>query len=59
MKMEIFLMGVQSKGRPWFTVRYHPESCCSKYGDLLIKKFMKLSNHWTNDITKRSLTKYQ
>ena len=52
-------MGVQSKGRPWFTVRYHPESCCSKYGDLLIKKFMKLSNHWTNDITKRSLTKYQ
>ena len=53
------LMGVQIKGKPWFGVQYHPESCCSEYGDLLIQNFIKMSNHWNYDITGRSLTKDQ
>lgn len=51
------LMGVQIKDKPWFAVQYHPESCCSEYGDLLIQNFIKIAKHWNQDITKRSLNK--
>lgn len=53
------LMGVQIKDKPWFAVQYHPESCCSEYGDLLIQNFIKIAKHWNQDITKRSLNKDQ
>lgn len=53
------LMGVQIKSKPWFAVQYHPESCCSEYGDLLIQNFVKIASHWNQNITKRSLNKDQ
>ncbi|CAI1729157.1 hypothetical protein SEUBUCD646_0N03470 [Saccharomyces eubayanus] len=37
------LMSAQVKDRPWFGVQYHPESCCSELGGLLVKNFLKLS----------------
>ena len=53
------LMGVQIKERPWFAVQYHPESCCSIKGDLLIQNFIKLAQHWNQDITGRYSQKIQ
>lgn len=53
------LMGVQIEDRPWFAVQYHPESCCSIKGDLLIQNFIKLSQHWNHNISDRYSLKMQ
>ncbi|EJS41912.1 abz1p [Saccharomyces arboricola H-6] len=37
------LMGAKVKSRPWFGVQYHPESCCSELGGLLVRNFLQLS----------------
>ncbi|CAI4036131.1 hypothetical protein SMKI_14G3500 [Saccharomyces mikatae IFO 1815] len=37
------LMSAQIKHKPWFGVQYHPESCCSELGGLLVSNFLKLS----------------
>ncbi|CAI4719690.1 CDA_G0047140.mRNA.1.CDS.1 [Saccharomyces cerevisiae] len=39
----ILLMSAQTKNKPWFGVQYHPESCCSELGGLLVSNFLKLS----------------
>ena len=35
------LMGGKIRGKPWYGVQYHPESCCSELGTLLIKNFIQ------------------
>ncbi|CCH62900.1 hypothetical protein TBLA_0I02420 [Henningerozyma blattae CBS 6284] len=53
------LMAVQAaKKVPWFGVQYHPESCCSENGDLLVGNFLNFAfdyNSKTN--TARQLKK--
>lgn len=53
------MMGVQIEARPWFAVQYHPESCCSMQGDLLIQNFIKLAQDWNHNITGRYSLKGQ
>lgn len=52
------LMSANIKGRPWYGVQYHPESCCSEYGDLLIANFLKIA-HSENIKTNRLSFKQQ
>lgn len=49
------LMGAKISGRPWFGVQYHPESCCSEYGDRLIKNFIGLARAYNNSYTSRGI----
>lgn len=37
------LMAIQVVGKPWFGVQYHPESCCSELGGLLVSNFLQLA----------------
>ncbi|GAV53847.1 hypothetical protein ZYGR_0AK03490 [Zygosaccharomyces rouxii] len=37
------LMATQVVNKPWFGVQYHPESCCSELGGLLISNFLQLA----------------
>ncbi|CAR27853.1 ZYRO0D08118p [Zygosaccharomyces rouxii] len=37
------LMAAQVVDKPWFGVQYHPESCCSELGGLLISNFLHLA----------------
>ncbi|CAI4050477.1 4-amino-4-deoxychorismate synthase SKDI_14G3540 [Saccharomyces kudriavzevii IFO 1802] len=39
----ILLMSARVKSKPWFGVQYHPESCCSELGGLLVRNFLTLS----------------
>ncbi|EDO18765.1 hypothetical protein Kpol_1028p38 [Vanderwaltozyma polyspora DSM 70294] len=50
------LMSAKIEGRPWYGVQYHPESCCSEFGDLLIRNFIKIANK-SNINKKRQQTK--
>ncbi|SCU92873.1 LAFA_0F13432g1_1 [Lachancea sp. 'fantastica'] len=40
------LMGAQIAGTPWYGVQYHPESCCSDLGGLLISNFLKIAHQY-------------
>lgn len=42
------LMAAKVKDRPWYGVQYHPESCCSELGDLLVKNFLSLACEHNN-----------
>ncbi|QLG70806.1 hypothetical protein HG535_0A07480 [Zygotorulaspora mrakii] len=46
------LMAASVEDRPWFGVQYHPESCCSDFGGLLVKNFLQIA-HVENITTKR------
>lgn len=46
------LMGAQIAGKPWYGVQYHPESCCSELGGLLIKNFITICESY-NQSSKR------
>lgn len=37
------LMAAKVADKPWFGVQYHPESCCSELGGLLIENFLQLA----------------
>lgn len=37
------LMAAQVDCKPWFGVQYHPESCCSELGGLLVSNFLQLA----------------
>lgn len=39
------LMAARAKRKPWYGVQYHPESCCSELGDLLIRNFLDFTNN--------------
>ncbi|CCE65761.1 hypothetical protein TPHA_0M01860 [Tetrapisispora phaffii CBS 4417] len=38
------LMAAKIKNKNWFGVQYHPESCCSELGNVLIDNFLRLAN---------------
>lgn len=40
------LMSCQINDHPWYAVQYHPESCCSQFGDLLLTNFLNMANNW-------------
>ena len=39
------LMAVKVKNKPWYGVQYHPESCCSEYGNTIIKNFLNIAKN--------------
>lgn len=47
------LMAAQIKGRPWYGVQYHPESCCSELGDRLIRNFIQLAHKFNIESGRR------
>ncbi|CEP61110.1 4-amino-4-deoxychorismate synthase LALA0_S02e06942g [Lachancea lanzarotensis] len=40
------LMGAQIAETPWYGVQYHPESCCSDLGGLLISNFLNIAHNY-------------
>ncbi|SCV04055.1 LAME_0H15390g1_1 [Lachancea meyersii CBS 8951] len=40
------LMGAQIAATPWYGVQYHPESCCSDLGGLLISNFLTIAKNF-------------
>ncbi|CDO93102.1 unnamed protein product [Kluyveromyces dobzhanskii CBS 2104] len=40
------LMGGMIRGKPWYGVQYHPESCCSELGGKLIANFIQLAKDY-------------
>lgn len=51
------LMAAQVRGMPRYGVQYHPESCCSEEGGLLIKNFVNIAMHYNKTITNRYAVK--
>ncbi|AET38224.1 4-amino-4-deoxychorismate synthase Ecym_2502 [Eremothecium cymbalariae DBVPG len=43
------LMAATVKGRPWYGVQYHPESCCSEFGGLLIQNFINIAAKYNDE----------
>ena len=50
------LMAAKVKNREWYGVQYHPESCCSELGQILISNFLDIA-HKHNVISGRRATK--
>ncbi|CCF57453.1 hypothetical protein KAFR_0C04620 [Kazachstania africana CBS 2517] len=48
------LMAAKIKGKPYYGVQYHPESCCSEYGDKLIENFLKITQSHHKETSIRS-----
>lgn len=47
------LMSCKINNLPWYAVQYHPESCCSEYGDLLVLNFLTIADNWNKVETNR------
>ncbi|CCK69789.1 4-amino-4-deoxychorismate synthase KNAG_0D00360 [Huiozyma naganishii CBS 8797] len=47
------LMAAQVGDLPWYGVQYHPESCCSQFGGLLIQNFLGIAHDWNHNRTQR------